>query len=109
MSKVILIPRTMRTSFANGRSSNTPRKMARLFCMKSGGVRFTKRLGPIEWLCEHTVVGFNLAFDWFHIVKTYTIFRLADPDWIPCEHIEEIALLEPRGTGWAVRKAGERS
>lgn len=51
----------------------------------------------IEWLCEHTVVGFNLAFDWFHIVKCYTTFRLADPDWIPCEHIEEIALLELQG------------
>ena len=28
----------------------------------------------IEWLCEHIVVGFNIAFDWFHIVKVYTIF-----------------------------------
>ena len=54
-------------------------------------------LALIEWLCKHTVVGFNLAFDWFHVVKTYTTFRLADPDWIPCEHIEEIALLEPNG------------
>ncbi len=54
-------------------------------------------LALIERLCEHTIVGFNLAFDWFHVVKTYTTFRLADPDWIPCEHIEEIALLEPRG------------
>ena len=54
-------------------------------------------LALIEWLCKHTVVGFNLAFDWFHVVKTYTTFRLADPDWIPCEHIEEIALLEPKG------------
>jgi hypothetical protein len=58
-------------------------------------VRDTLRL--IEWLCEHTVVGFNLAFDWFHIAKTYTIFRLCDPDWIPGEHVNEIALLEPRG------------
>ena len=51
----------------------------------------------IEWLCSHTVVGFNLAFDWFHIVKCYTTFRLADPDWIPCEHIDEIGVLEPQG------------
>ena len=51
----------------------------------------------IEWLCEHTVVGFNIAFDWFHIVKVYTIFRLCDPNWIPQEHIDEIALLEPKG------------
>jgi hypothetical protein len=51
----------------------------------------------IEWLCENTVVGFNLAFDWFHIVKTYSIFRLCNPDWIPVEHIHEIAMLEPKG------------
>jgi len=49
----------------------------------------------IEWFCENTVVGFNLAFDWFQIVKTYTTFRLANPDWIPHEHINEIAMLEP--------------
>lgn len=58
-------------------------------------IRETLRL--IEWMCEHTVVGFNLSFDWFHIAKTYTVFRLADPDWIPREHINEIALLEPQG------------
>jgi hypothetical protein len=58
-------------------------------------VRETLRL--LEWLTEHTVVGFNLSFDWFHIAKTYTVFRLADPDWIPREHINEIALLEPKG------------
>jgi hypothetical protein len=51
----------------------------------------------IEWMCQHTVVGFNLSFDWFHIAKTYTVFRLADPNWIPREHIHEIALLEPKG------------
>ena len=51
----------------------------------------------IEWICQHTVVGFNLAFDWFHVCKIYTIFRLCDPDWIPEEHIDEIAMLEPQG------------
>ena len=54
-------------------------------------------LALIEWTCQHTVVGFNLSFDWFQIAKTYTVFRLADPDWIPAEHINEIALLEPKG------------
>jgi len=54
-------------------------------------------LALIEWICQHTVVGFNLAFDWFHVCKIYTIFRLCDPDWIPEEHIDEIAMLEPRG------------
>ena len=51
----------------------------------------------IEWFCEYAVVGFNLAFDWFHVCKTYTIFRLCDPNWVPKEHINEIALLEPKG------------
>jgi hypothetical protein len=54
-------------------------------------------LSLIEWICKHTVVGFNLAFDWFHICKIYTVFSLCDPDWIPIEHIDEIALLEPKG------------
>ena len=58
-------------------------------------IRETLRL--IEWLTEHTIVGFNLSFDWFHIAKTYTVLRLADPDWIPQEHIDEIALLEAKG------------
>lgn len=52
-------------------------------------------LDLIEWICEHTVVGFNLVFDWFHIVKVYTTFRQCPRDWIPEEHIDEIAMLEP--------------
>jgi hypothetical protein len=68
-------------------------------------IRETLRL--IEWLCENTVVGFNLAFDWFQIVKTYTTFRLANPDWFPEEHIDEIAMLEPAAQeGPCVKPAG---
>ncbi len=51
----------------------------------------------IESFLEHTIVGFNLVFDFFMLCKIYTIFRLCDPDWIPEEHIHEIALLEPQG------------
>ena len=54
-------------------------------------------LALIEQICQYTVVGFNLAFDWFHISKVYTVFRLCDPEWIPAEHIDEIAMLEPQG------------
>lgn len=50
-----------------------------------------------EWIASHTVVGFNLAFDWFHVVKIHTIWSLLPRDWIPEDHIEEIALLEPKG------------
>jgi hypothetical protein len=63
-------------------------------------------LDLIEWIASHTVVGFNLVFDWFHIVKTYTIFSLCPRDWIPEEHIEEIALLEPKAqSGLCVKPA----
>lgn len=58
-------------------------------------VRKTLRL--IESFLEYIIVGFNLVFDFFMLCKIYTIFRLCDPDWIPEEHIHEIALLEPQG------------
>ena len=53
-------------------------------------------LDLIEWMLTHTMVFFNASFDMFHLVKLYTILRLADPNWIPEEHINELALLEPR-------------
>lgn len=52
----------------------------------------TKRL--IESFCEMTVVGFNLAFDWFQLQKLYCVWNLLPEDWVPVEHIDEIALLE---------------
>jgi DNA polymerase I-like protein with 3'-5' exonuclease and polymerase domains len=55
----------------------------------------SETLSLIESFLPHTVVGFNLAFDWFQIVKVYTTFRLCPGDWIPAEHIDEIAMLEP--------------
>lgn len=51
----------------------------------------------IEQICECAVIGFNLAFDWFHISKIYTIFRLCPREWIPEDHIDEISKLEERG------------
>ena len=53
-------------------------------------------LSLIESWMDKTIIGFNLAFDHFMVVKLYTTFSLADPDWIPEEHIDEIAMLEPR-------------
>lgn len=49
----------------------------------------------IEGLCRDTVVGFHLAYDMFQLVKCYTTFRLVNPDWIPIEHVNEIAMKEP--------------
>ena len=64
-------------------------------------------LDLIERLCQHTVVGFNLSFDWFHLVKCYTVFRLCPRDWIPEEHIDEIALKEPEAQdGPCLKPAG---
>lgn len=42
------------------------------------------------------IIGFNLAFDFFHLVKLYTVFS-AYHDWdaIPEDIIDELAYLEP--------------
>lgn len=54
----------------------------------------------IEDFCRHEggVCGFNLAFDWFHLCKTYTVFRLLrDRDTLPIHQIDEIVRLEKEG------------
>jgi hypothetical protein len=64
-------------------------------------------LDLIEWISQHTVVGFNLTFDWFMLVKCYTVFRLCPRDWVPAEHIDEIAALEPEAQdGPCLKPAG---
>jgi hypothetical protein len=52
-------------------------------------------LDLIEWFLLHTMVFFNASFDMFHLCKCYTTFRLCPRDWIPEDHIDEIALKEP--------------
>lgn len=59
----------------------------------------SKTLELIEQLCTMEVVGFNLAFDWFHINKVYNVFRLyadrtGNPEAIPADDIEGIACVE---------------
>ena len=34
----------------------------------------SETLDLIEWFCTCAAIGFNLSFDWFMVVKTYTIF-----------------------------------
>ncbi len=63
-----------------------------------------KTLELLKKLASGTVVGFNLVFDWFHCNKIFTIWSLLPPDWIPEEHIEEIAMLEPKGMSQHVLK-----
>ncbi len=55
----------------------------------------TKRL--IEYFCQNYIVGFNLAFDWFHFSKLYTIWDLLKEDVIPENCIDLIGTLEPQG------------
>ena len=56
-----------------------------------------KTMQLFEALMKHVVIGFNLVFDFFHIVKIYTIWGLLPQDWVPKDHIEEIAEIEPQG------------
>ena len=51
---------------------------------------FQETIELIEWITTQRVVGFNLAFDWFHICKLYTtwleyIGRGGDPDALPVD------------------------
>lgn len=50
----------------------------------------------IERIAACTVVGFNLAFDWFQLCKLYTTWKLLPLNWIPEHHINEIAAFESR-------------
>ena len=66
-----------------------------------------KTLDLIESWLKYCIVGFNLSFDFFQLAKLYTIWLLLPRDWIPCEHIEEIALIEPEGRdGPCIKPAG---
>lgn len=51
-------------------------------------------LDLIEWMLTHTIVYFNAVFDHYHLAKLYTIWLLLPREWIPEEHIDEIASRE---------------
>lgn len=57
-------------------------------------------LALLDKIGQCNVIGYNLAFDWFHIQKIYTILLLArdviGPFEYLDEHIEQVALLEER-------------
>lgn len=59
----------------------------------------------IEKVMDCDLIGFNLAFDHFHLCKIYTMFlEFGDYNAIPKDHIEALALLEPRArTGPCLR------
>ncbi len=51
-------------------------------------------LDLINYFCDNIFIGFNTAFDWFHLTKIHTTWNLLNPKWIPEEHIDEIAEFE---------------
>lgn len=56
-------------------------------------------LALVRWIVSNDVVGFNLAFDLFHLCKLYTTFeRFAEDydglDAIPEDYVDEIAISE---------------
>src|SRR4051812_48835734 len=54
-------------------------------------------LDLMEEICNDDICGFNLAFDWFHLIKLYTTFSLyPDKLAVPEDHIEELAILEEK-------------
>ncbi len=60
----------------------------------------SKTLALIEMIVNHPggICGFNLAFDFFHMCKIYTIFSLwHDHDDYPEDIIDRLADLEPMG------------
>jgi hypothetical protein len=44
-----------------------------------------KSLELLDKICEHCVVGFNLTFDWFQLIKIYNMFLLAEEKDLPPE------------------------
>lgn len=53
-----------------------------------------KTVELIEEFTNHCFIGFNCNFDWFHLCKLYTTFRLLPPEAIPVENIDLVAELE---------------
>lgn len=55
----------------------------------------------IERFCDEGVIGFNLAFDMFHLAQTYTVLALLGEkvgfDEHPIDHVNTYADLEPLG------------
>ena len=76
-------------------SSNTPSKSGPITLYDVWKHPIGETLDLIEWFLTHTMVFFNASFDMFQLVKCYTLFRLFPRDWIPEEHIDEIAAKEP--------------
>jgi len=56
-----------------------------------------KTIELLDEISDNCFVGFNNAFDWFHLCKLRTIWSLLLPDVIPEQKIHHIARIEPNG------------
>jgi hypothetical protein len=70
-------------------------------------------LDLIEWMMEQTNVGFNLAFDQFHLQRLYNLFDYyvryggGSINHIPMNYIDEIAVCDsPARVGQCLKPAG---
>jgi len=53
-----------------------------------------RTMEELELLFQYPVVGFNLAFDWFHVAQMYTTLQLLPKDALLEEIIEDYAVAE---------------
>ena len=60
--------------------------------------KISETLKLIEMMMDEGTIGFNLAYDHFHLSKIYTMFSLAKEkygDITPADYIDELAMIEP--------------
>lgn len=62
-------------------------------------------LDLIEKIYDEGVCGFNISFESFHSSKLYSTFRLLDPDEIPGNCIDKVAILEKEARSGPCLKA----
>lgn len=56
----------------------------------------------IEDIADKGIIGFNLAFDWFHLYKLWTMFSMfPDQDAYPDEVVDQLGELEPRARDYS--------
>lgn len=65
-------------------------------------------LAIIDWISENAIIGFNLAFDWFHLCQMYTTLQVYKDRYPHSEYIdpERYALCEPFGRDEGCLKPG---
>ena len=61
--------------------------------------KMSATMSLIEYFMENTMIGFNVAFDAFHLCKIYTMFKMytdLNGDGYPDGHIDELGMIEER-------------